>query len=66
MSLVSSLIPINLGWLELRSLLVGSYGHLTHNYLNYPYLFESYKYKLISMVERGRTEWQCYTVELTI
>ena len=37
MSLVSSLIPINLGWLELRSLLVGSYGHLTHNYLNYPY-----------------------------
>ena len=37
MSLMSSLIPINLGLLELRSLLVGYYGHLTHNSLNYTY-----------------------------
>ena len=52
MSLVSSLIPINMGWLELRSLLLGSYSHLTHNSLNHTYLFESYKYKLTSMVEQ--------------
>ena len=51
MSLVSSLIPINLGSLELRSLLVGSYSHLTHNSLNHTDPFESYKYNLISMVE---------------
>ena len=37
MSLVSSLIPISMGQLSLRSPMVGSQSHLTHNSLNYSY-----------------------------
>ena len=52
MSLMSSLISINLGWLDSRSLLVGSYGHLTHNSLNYPYPLNPINTSSCPIVER--------------
>ena len=53
MIIVSFLIPINLGWLDSRSLLVGSYGHLTHNSLNYPYPLSPINTSSCPIVEGG-------------
>ena len=52
MNLMSSLIPIIVGHLSSRPPIIGSWSHLIHNSLNYPYdSIETYKYKLMSIVE---------------
>ena len=56
MSLVSSLIPIIVGQLILRSPIIGSYRP-PHPQISQPFLsIEPYKYKLMSIVEGGTIE----------
>ena len=57
-----TLIPTAEDHFDLRSILLGSPIHLTHNFLNHPYPLLDYKRRLISTVEKV----QIYDVELTL